>query len=131
MSLIHSRKIIGLLFGHSFNGIIFRTTQSHLLLRKDKMRLNTRLEISSGLSLWGKPACQTLSKALDISSNTVSVASEPLKVLNSSIKYNCQKIWSWTRRFESLLEIRKKDNQQATSPLFLSFSKTLLIYVYK
>ena len=44
-------------------------------------RPNIWPEISHDLSLWRRPACQTLPKALDISSATAQVAPDLLKVL--------------------------------------------------
>ena len=51
-----------------------RTTQSHLLMRKDEIRPTGWPEIPKDVSLWRRPACQTLSKALTISSATAWVA---------------------------------------------------------
>ena len=39
--------------------------------------------------MWRTTACQTLSKALDISSATARVAPNLLKALSNSIRYNC------------------------------------------
>ena len=55
-----------------------RTTQRCLLLRKKEIRLNIWPEIPWDLR---RPACQTLSKALDISSVTAWVAPDLLKAL--------------------------------------------------
>ena len=57
-----------------------RTTQSYLLLRKEKIRPNIWLEIPQHLNLW-RPTCQTLSKALDISSATARAALDLLKAI--------------------------------------------------
>ena len=45
-----------------------------------------------------------------------------------SIRYNCKKICSWSRRIKTILEIRKKAVflWVSTNLLFTSFSKTLL-----
>ena len=51
-----------------------RTTWSCLLPRKEEIRPNTWHEILQDLSLGRRLACQTLSKALDISSATAWVA---------------------------------------------------------
>ena len=58
-----------------------RTTESHQLLRKEEIRPNILPEIPNDLSLWRRPACQTLSKALDISSATAWVTPDLLKAL--------------------------------------------------
>ena len=58
-----------------------RTTQSHLLPKKDEIRPNTRLEIPQDFSLRRRTACQTLSKALDILSVIGHVAPDLLKAL--------------------------------------------------
>ena len=71
-----------------------RTTWNRLFLRKDKIRPNIRPKTPWDLCLWRRPACQILSKALDISIATA--------------LYNCQKIYSWLIRSKTILEIRKK-----------------------
>ena len=55
-------------------------TSSRLLLRKEKIRPNIWPEIPWDSSLCRIPACQTLSKALDISSTTAQVAPYMLTV---------------------------------------------------
>ena len=62
---------------YSCEDVPSRTTQSCLLLRKEEIRPNIWPE----LSLWRRPACQTLSKALDISSATGRVAPDLFKAL--------------------------------------------------
>ena len=47
-----------------------RITRSRLLLRKDEILPNIWPEIPEDLSLWRRPECQTLSKSLDILSDT-------------------------------------------------------------
>ena len=69
------------LTGYFCNNILPRTTQSYPLLRKDKMRPNIWLGIPQELSLWKKALCQTMSKALNISSATAWVSPDLLKVL--------------------------------------------------
>ena len=58
-----------------------RTTWSCLLLRKEEIRPNIWPETPWDRSLWRRPACQTLSKALDISSATARVVSDLWKAL--------------------------------------------------
>ena len=55
--------------------------ESCLLLTNDEIRPDIWPAISEDLSLWRKPACQTLSKALHISSATAWVAPDLLKTL--------------------------------------------------
>ena len=58
-----------------------RTTRSHLLLRNEEIRPNIWPEIPWDLSLWRRPTCQSLSKALDISSARTRVVPNLLKSL--------------------------------------------------
>ena len=87
---MYSRKIVGprmepwgtpALTGYSCEVFPYRTTQSHLLLRKEEIRLNIWPEISQDLPMWRTTACHTVSKALDISSATAVVAPDLLKAL--------------------------------------------------
>ena len=50
-------------------------------MKKEEIRPNIWREIPEDLSLWRRPACQTFSKALDISSVTARVASELLQAI--------------------------------------------------
>ena len=70
-----------LLAGYSCADFLSRTIQSRLLLRKEEIRPNIWPETLQDVSLWRIPACQTLSKALDISSATTRVATDQLKAL--------------------------------------------------
>ena len=85
---MYSRKSLGprmepwgipALTGYSWEHFPSRSTRSCLLLKKEKIRPNISPEISWDLSLWRRPACQTLSKVLDISSTTAQVAPDLLK----------------------------------------------------
>ena len=69
------------LTGHFCEDFPSRTTRSCLLLRKEKIRPNICPEIQYDRSLWRRLACQTLSKALDISTTTAQVAPDLLKAL--------------------------------------------------
>ena len=89
-SLRYSRRSVGprmqrrgtpALTGYSCEAFPSRTTWSRLLLRKEEIRSNIWPEIPSYLSLWRRPACQILSKALHISSVTARVASDLLKAI--------------------------------------------------
>ena len=85
----------------------FRTTQSRILPRKEEIRANIWPEIPYDLRLW-RSACQSLSKALDISSATARVAPDLLKALAILSDKNCKKICSWSRKPKTTLEMRKK-----------------------
>ena len=67
------------LTGCSYEDFSSRTTRRCLLLRKDEINSNIWHEITQCLSLWRRQACQTLSKALDISIVTARVAQDLLK----------------------------------------------------
>ena len=69
------------LAGYSCEDFPYRITWSSLLLSKEDIRSNTWPEIPYGFSLWKRPACQTLSKTLDISSATAWVAQDLSKAL--------------------------------------------------
>ena len=105
-----------------------RTTWCCLLLRKDKIRPHIWHKFSSDLSLWRRPACQTLLRALCmyiyiILSIYIYIlyylyilyyiilyyiiyiyivlrlgSPRPMKSPNNSTRYICQKICSWSRR---------------------------------
>ena len=129
-----SRKSIGpriktlgtpALSGYSCEDFSSRTTQSHLLHRKDKIRPNIWSKIPD-LHFWRRPAHQTLSKSLDISSATACVVSDLLKTL--AILSN-----TTVRRSVVDQEVLKSYWKSEDSPhfsswsvslLFLSFSKT-------
>ena len=87
---MYSRKCVGprrdpwgtpALTGYSCDVFHSRTTQSCLLLRNKEIRPNSWPEIPSELSLWRRLACQTLSKAFNISSATAQVDPDLLKAL--------------------------------------------------
>ena len=69
------------LTGYSCEDFPSRTIRTLLLLRKEEKRIKTWPEIPWDLSLWKRPATQTLSKALDISSAAARVAPDLLKAL--------------------------------------------------
>ena len=111
-SLIYSTNSVGPrmdprgtpeLSGYSLEDFPSRTTQSCLLLRKEKIRPNIWPEIFWDLSLWRRQACPTLWKALDISSAADRVASDLLKaeaILSETT-------FGWSRRPKTILEIRE------------------------
>ena len=138
---MYSKKRVGprmepwgtqVLSGYYCKDFPFRTKQSRLLLKNDEICPitwnSTRPEILQYLSLWRRPACQTWSKAFDISSTTAIVVpdlSKPLVILSDmSIKRSAVdrehlhpywKSGKWLH-YSRLLE----------SLLFLYFSKILL-----
>ena len=72
---MYSRKSVGprmepwgtpALTGNSYKDLPSKSTRILLLLRIEKERINIWPQIPEGLSLWRRPAYQTLSKALDI-----------------------------------------------------------------
>ena len=73
------------LTGYSCKDFSFRATQSHLLLKKDEISSINRPETLQDLSLWRRLACQTWSKAFDVSGTAVivmPVLSKPLAILS-------------------------------------------------
>ena len=89
-SLMHSSKKAGprmepwgtlTLTGYYCEDFPSRATWSNLLLRKEELRPNIWPELPKDLRLWRRPACQTLSKALEISSATAQVVPDLLKAL--------------------------------------------------
>ena len=70
--------------------------------------------------MWRRPACQTLSKALDILSATAGVTSDLLKAL-PTVRRSC----SWLRTPKTIREIRKTATflQLVNNPIIYTFSK--------
>ena len=104
--------------------------QNHLkpsITQKRQNKAKSWPEIPKELSLWRRPACQTLSKALDMSSAAARVALDLLKSL-AILSDTTQNICSWSRRRKIILEIRKRRHFSGWSKnlLFKSFSKPLL-----
>ena len=104
-----------------------RTTCSHLLLRKGEMRSNIWLEIPKDLSLWSKPACKTLSKALNKSSATARVAPDPLKAIAilSDVTVSRSAVDEEELKPYWKSEKRPHFSRWSTILLFTSFSNTL------
>ena len=78
------------------------------------------------MSLWRRPACQTLSKALDISSATARVAPDLLKalaILSDTIVRRSAVDWEDLKPY-SKSEKRPHFSKRSTILLFTSFSKT-------
>ena len=115
------------LSGYSCEDLPSRTTQSCLVPRKEEIRSYMWPEILSDLSSWRRPACQTLSKALDISSATARVAPHLLKALTILSDTTVRSAVDW----EDLKPYWKSEKRPHFSRwsailLFTSFSKTLI-----
>ena len=130
---MYSRKSLGprikpwgspALTGYSCEDFSSRTTWSYLLLREEEIRRNIWPEIAYDLSLWKRPACQTLSKTSDIQVIQLWSGPSPVKSPSNSISYNCQKICSWLKRPKTILEIRK-------TPHFYRWSKIYCLQVFQ
>ena len=111
------------LTGHYCQDFPSKTTWSPLLLRNkaDYLTQNSvRLELVKKT---------TMPNSIErIRYIKCSISPWPIKSPSGSIKYNCQKICSWTRRPKNILEIRKRSyfSKWPTILLFTGFSKTLL-----
>ena len=99
----------------------YRTTQSNLLLRKEEIRPNICPQIPAYQH--AKP-CQKPWYIKCHSSSRPRLVKSP----SNSIRYKCKKICSWSRRPNTILEIRKKPHfsKWSTILLFTGFSKNLL-----
>ena len=114
------------LTGYSCENFPSRTTWSHLLLRKEEISQISGLKFQA--NLWRRLACQTPSKALDISSATTRVAPDLLKTLatlpDTTVKTSAvnqedlKPYWKWEKRPHFF--------RQSKFLLFTSLSKTLL-----
>ena len=87
---MYSRKSVGprmapqgtpVLTGYSSENFPLRTTWSCLTEKRRNMAKYLTWNSLKGLSLWKRSACQTMSKALNISSATAQAASDLLKAL--------------------------------------------------
>ena len=93
--------------GYSPEDFPSKTTWSHLLPRKEEIRPNIWPKNFADSSLWTRPAWQTLSKALDISSATAPVASEPLKTLAILSDTTVRRSAVDQKDLKTILEIKK------------------------
>ena len=114
------------LTGYSCEDFPSKTTQSRLLQRiKKKAKYLTwnsvRLKFVKKTS---KPNSVKSLGYIKYSSNSP----RPVTSFSNFIRYNFQKICSWSRRPKTILEIRKRSHfsRRSTILLFISFSKTLL-----
>ena len=106
-----------------------RTIWSCLLLKKGKIRPNIWPEIPKYLTLWKRPACQTLSKALGKSNATARVAPDLLKalaILSDTILRRFAAVWEDLKTY-SKSEKRSHSSLWSTSLLFTSFSNLFVV----
>ena len=127
---MYSRKILGPRMdhwgtsastGYSCEDFPSRTTWSCLLLTKDK-----KGQIFD-LKFYKKTSMPNHVKSLDYIKCCSSNSPWPVKSPSNSIRYNCQKVCSWSRRPKTILEIRKKttffaDCKLITYKFFKDFS---------
>ena len=105
--------------GYSYEDFPSRTTWSCLLLRKEEIWL--RLQFVDKTSM--PNAVKTLGFVKCYSSSSPKCVKSP----GNSIRYNCQKISSWSRRPKTILEIRKKTTffEMINNPIIYKFFKDL------
>ena len=133
-SLMYNGKSVGprmeasrtpVLPGSSYEDLRSRTTWSHLLLRKKGIRPNIWPEIPYDLSLWKRPACQSLLKAF-ISNTAAPVAPDLLKalaILSDTTVRKSAVHWEDLKPYWKL-ENRPHFSRWLTILLFTSFLKT-------
>ena len=116
------------LTGYSYEDFPSRTTWSCLLLRKKETRSNIWPDIPEDVSLWRRPTCQTLLKALDISSATAWVTTDMLKalaILSDTLIRRSALDQEDIKPYQKS-EKRSHLSRWSESYLFTSFSKTLV-----
>ena len=128
---MYSRKSVGrrrepwgtaALTGYSCEDFPSGTTRSRLLLRKEEIKLNIWPEIPC-LEFVKNSSIPNRVESLAYSKCYSSSSPRPVKSPSNSIRYNCEKICSWSRRPKTIQEIRKK----AT---FLSVVNNSIIYKF-
>ena len=105
--------------------------QNHLKLSINKTRQNKAKywpEILQDLGLWRRTACQTLSKALNIPSNTARVAPDLLKSLETPLDASVSRSAVDQKDLKPYWNAEKRPHflRWSTSWLFTNLSKTLL-----
>ena len=89
--------------GYACEDFPSRTTRIPLLLRKEEIRPKARLKfVKKNISMPNPVKSLGYIKCHNLSSP------RPVKSSSNSIRYNCEKISSWSRRPKTILEIRKK-----------------------
>ena len=127
---MYSRKSVGpkielwetpALTGYSWGDFPSRTTRSRLLLRKKEIRTNA-CHASCQISSMPNPV-----KSLGYIKYYRSRSPKPVKTSSNSIRYNSQKICSWSSRPKAILEIRKKTTflYVINNPIIHKFFKDL------
>ena len=111
---MYSRKSVGprmdpsgtpALTGYSCEDFPYRTTRSCLLLQKEEIKPNIRRERLKFVKKTSMPnSVESPEKIKCYSSSSF----RPVKSPSNSIRRNCQKIFSRSRRSKTILAIRKK-----------------------
>ena len=116
------------LTGHSCEDWPSRTTISCLLVKKEEIWPNSWPKIPYDVSLWRRTACQTLSKALDISSAAARVAPDLWKALVVLSKTTVRRSAVDREDLKPYWKSYKGSqfSMWSTILLFTNFSKTLL-----
>ena len=117
-----------ILTGYICEDFPFKTTRNLPLLRKDRIRPNMWPEIPEDLSFWRRPACQTPSKALNISNtltrvvpdlfHALAILSEKILIRSTIDREDLKSYWKSEKRLYF--------SRGWTSLLSTSFSKTLI-----
>ena len=94
------------LTGYSCEDLPSKTTQNHLLLRKEEIRSNIWPDLR--LRFLKKAGMLNSVESLGYIKCYSSSIPRPVKSPGNSIRYNCKKICSWSRRPKTIPEIRKK-----------------------
>ena len=115
------------LTGYSREDFTYKITWSYLLLRKEEIRPHNWPEITQDLSLWRRPACQTLLKALDISSATSQVAPDLLKDLAVLSDTTVRRSAVDRKDLQPYWKSEKRPHFFRWSTILQRLSKTLLI----
>ena len=114
------------LTGYSYQDFPSRTTQSCLSLRKDKTWPNIYLTWNSiKLKFVKKTSMPNSIESLGYIKCYSSSSPRPVKSPSNSIRYNCRKICSWSRRPKTILEIRKKGH------IFLGDQQSYYLQVFQ
>ena len=88
-------------------------------------KANYLTQNSTRLKFFKKTTMQNSFKILGYIKCYGSISPKPVKNLSNSIRYYCQNIYSWSRRTETILEMRKKASflQVINKPIIYNFFK--------
>ena len=116
------------LTGYSWEDFPSRPLEAIYYWEKKEIRSNIWPETPKDLSLWRRPACQTLSYALDMSSATARVATDLLKALAILSDTTVRRSAVDREDLKPYLKSEKRPHFSRWSTIlsFTSFSKTLL-----